>query len=127
MFINPGKKFKKEPAIKAVKAKENNPDQLALMLWLVHNAWYHSRIQDRVSAIDAFKDDIDTWIDLEFTSEYGKTAPNEAFAEVFRKWVGGRKNELGPWTRQFFKDIVRTGGANIRESEVKTFIHLLKQ
>jgi len=66
-------------------------------------------------------------VNLEFISDYGNTNPAEAFAEVFRKWVAGRVGTLGPWTRQFFKDIVRTGGANIRESKIKTFDRLLKQ
>jgi hypothetical protein len=52
---------------------------------------------------------------IEFISDYGNTNPAESFAEVFRKWVAGRVGQLGPWTRAFFKEIVRTGGANIRE------------
>ncbi len=127
LFLDQDKKFKVETAIKAINAKETDPTVITIMLYLAHNSWYHSRINDRTSAIDAFDDLADSFIDLEFISEYGKTRPNEAFAEVFRKWVGGRKNELGPWTRQFFKDIVRTGGANIRESKTKSFKEILKQ
>jgi hypothetical protein len=127
LFLTPEKKFDLKTVVKAINDNEKDPSMLTIMLDMAHNSWYHSRITDRASAIDAFDDKIDEWIDLEFISEYGKTKPNEAFAEVFRKWVGGRKIELGPWTRQFFKDIVRTGGANIRESKIKSFDQILKQ
>jgi hypothetical protein len=73
------------------------------------------------------KNNVGEKIQFEFISDYGNTNDAEAFAEAFRKWVAGRVGQLGPWTRQFFKDIVRTGGANIRESEIKTFDQLLKQ
>jgi predicted HNH restriction endonuclease len=56
------------------------------------------------------------WIDLEFVTDYAATKPNEAFAEVFAHWVI-KRNTLGEWTRAFFKEIVRSGGANIREEK----------
>lgn len=128
LFLDKDKSFETEPAVKAIKAAETDPTMLTIMLDLAHNTWYLSRVKDREGAMDRLSDKIDEWIDLEFISEYGKTAPNEAFAEVFRKWVGGRKNELGPWTRQIFKDVVRTGGANVKESvKIKSFRELLNQ
>jgi hypothetical protein len=57
-------------------------------------------------------------VPLEWISDYGRTDEKEAFAEVFKLWVGGAKGKLGPWTRAFFKEIVRTGGANIKEEEL---------
>jgi hypothetical protein len=67
-------------------------------------------------------------VPLEWISDYGRTNEKEAFAEVFKLWVGGRKQKLGPWTRAFFKDIVRTGGANItEETRLKNFLLLEKR
>jgi len=57
-------------------------------------------------------------VPLEWITDYGRTNPAEAFAEAFKLWVGGVKGKLGPWTRAFFKEIVSTGGANIREEEL---------
>jgi hypothetical protein len=56
-------------------------------------------------------------VPLEWITDYGRTNPSEAFAEAFKLWVGGVKGKLGPWTRAFFKEIVSTGGANIREEK----------
>lgn len=56
-------------------------------------------------------------IPLEWITDYGRTNPSEAFAETFRIWVSGNKGKLGPWTRAFFKEIVATGGVNIKEEK----------
>lgn len=50
-------------------------------------------------------------IDLEFISEYGATNAKEAFADAFRKWVLKGPRSLGPWTRDFFTRLTRSGGA----------------
>ena len=55
---------------------------------------------------------------IEWITDYGRTNPAEAFAEVFKIWVGGLKRKLGEWTRAFFKRVVSAGGANIKE-EIK--------
>ena len=57
-------------------------------------------------------------VPLEMISDYGRTNPIEAFAEAFKIWVGGSKGKLGEWTRAFFKEIVRTGGATIKEENL---------
>lgn len=45
------------------------------------------------------------------TSDYGSFNPSEAFAESFRLYVTKGPRVLGDWTRQFFRDVVRSGGA----------------
>lgn len=50
---------------------------------------------------------------LEEISDYGNTSPVEAFAEVFMMWVAEGPGRVNPWTRQFFKEISRAGGAKI--------------
>jgi len=46
----------------------------------------------------------------ERSTDYGSWNPSEAFAESFRLYVL-KPRVLGPWTRQFFRDVVRAGGA----------------
>jgi hypothetical protein len=58
-------------------------------------------------------------IPLEWITDYGRTNELESFAEAFKLWVGGVKGKLGPWTRAFFKEIVSTGGVNIKEDREK--------
>lgn len=52
-------------------------------------------------------------VQLEEISDYGDTDPVEAFAEAFRIWVIKGPNALGPWSREFFREIARSGGAKI--------------
>ena len=47
----------------------------------------------------------------EATADYGAFNPSEAFAEAFRLYVTQGPRVLGEWTRQFFRDVVRAGGA----------------
>lgn len=51
---------------------------------------------------------------IEHITDYGAENPLEAFAEAFKLYVMKGPGRLGPWTRQFFKDISRSGGARIR-------------
>lgn len=52
-------------------------------------------------------------VQLEAITEYGRTNPTEAFAEAFRLWVLQGPSVLGEWTREFFKTILRSGGAKV--------------
>ena len=61
-------------------------------------------------------------IPLEWITDYARSNEKEAFAEAFKLWVGGVKGKLGPWTRAFFKEIVSTGGVNIKEEEKNSII-----
>jgi hypothetical protein len=61
-------------------------------------------------------------IPLEWISDYGRENPKEAFADAFKIWVGGNKGKLGIWTRAFFKEIISTGGANIKENIILKYI-----
>lgn len=61
-------------------------------------------------------------IPLEWITDYGRTNEVESFAEAFKLWVGGVKGKLGPWTRAFFKEIVSTGGVNIREERLLKYL-----
>lgn len=53
---------------------------------------------------------------VEHITNYGATKPEEAFAEAFKLYVDKGPSYLGPWTRQFFRDISESGGARLRAS-----------
>jgi hypothetical protein len=52
-------------------------------------------------------------VHIEAISEYATTSPTEAFAEAFRFYILQGPGVLGPWTRWFFREIMRSGGAKI--------------
>jgi hypothetical protein len=54
-----------------------------------------------------------TVVQLEEITEYANTNASEAFAECFREWVMKGPRALGPWTRQFFAETCRAGGARL--------------
>ena len=61
-------------------------------------------------------------VPLEWISDYGRTNAAEAFADTFRIWVSGKIQKLGEWTRAFFKEIVRTGGASLKEDIIDKYL-----
>lgn len=50
---------------------------------------------------------------IEEISDYANSSPIEAFAEVFRIWVDRGPNTVKPWTREFFRETCRHGGAKL--------------
>ena len=52
-------------------------------------------------------------VQLEEITEYANTSPTEAFAECFKEWVLKGPRALSPWTRQFFREVCRAGGAKV--------------
>ena len=44
----------------------------------------------------------------------GNTNAEEAFAEAFKLYIIRGPGKLGEWTRWFFREIVRTGGATLK-------------
>lgn len=69
--------------------------------------------------LDNKKDEV---VQIEEITDYGNTHPAEAFAEVFRLWVTKGPGAVGPWTRNFFKEISRAGGAKLAsEAYVSVF------
>ena len=57
-------------------------------------------------------------VHIEDISEYARTSPIEAWAEAFRFYVLKGPAVLGPFTRQFFEMIGRSGGAKLAASRV---------
>lgn len=67
-------------------------------------------------------DDVGVSIHLEPITEYARESPVEAFADAFRLWVLKGPGALGPWTREFFKKVVRTGGAKLASRVLWRFL-----
>lgn len=65
-------------------------------------------------------------VHIEDISEYARTSPVEAFAEAFRWYVLKGPSGLGPFTRQFFETIVRSGGAKVAHPVVARFLAALE-
>ena len=58
-----------------------------------------------------------TRVNLEEITDYAATDEKEAFAEAFQLYVIHGPGALGPWTRNFFKAISRSGGAKLARIE----------
>lgn len=94
-----------------IKKNENDPTSKAIFLQLIHSILYST-------SLDKLSDEIGERIHIEFITDYAKKNSEEAFCEAFAFWVLKRR-KLGEWTRAFFKEIVRSGGANIKEGKEK--------
>lgn len=61
-------------------------------------------------------EEVGAWIDGEFSTNYGATNPQEAFAETFMLFVVKGFNRLGPQTKYLFKRVIEYGGYHLRAS-----------
>jgi len=52
-------------------------------------------------------------VSLEKITDYGDTNPVEAYADAFRLYCVEGPNSLKPWSREFFKQVSRDGGAKL--------------
>jgi hypothetical protein len=93
-----------------IKKNESDPNRKAIFLYLLHADTFSI-------TLDSLMDLVGERIHIEFISDYAKKNTEEAFCEAFALWVNNR-NQLGEWTRDFFKEIVRTGGANLKENKL---------
>jgi hypothetical protein len=91
------------------------PDDLAAQVRYLadHQPYNHEKNADdtRKWHLD---NNVGEQVAVEHISDYGATNAWEAFAEAFKHYVLKGPSSLKPWTRQFFKDIVRSGGAKVR-------------
>lgn len=67
---------------------------------------------------------LDERVNLEHISDYGATDAKEAFAEAFMLYVVNGPGAVGPWTRQFFETVSRSGGAKFARAAVR---HVLRK
>lgn len=93
---------------------EQEPDEVmkAKFRELVEHVWIGAETADDVLTFHK-KFEIGEKVHIEDISSYATTNPVEAFAEAFRFYVLKGPGALGPWTRQYFREVSRSGGAKL--------------
>ena len=111
---------KRKAGLKVIDKKETNAETKAkfkaLQMTPVYSTYNRKEVATKLS---------DRWvgpgkeIPIEHITSYGNTNAEEAFAEAFKLYIVRGPGKLGEWTRWFFREIVRTGGANINEMKIQ--------
>jgi len=109
------KLYKRRSGLKVIDKKEDNAEIKAKYKVLQMTPVYSTQNQAEVVTKLA-----DRWvgpgkeIPIEHITTYGNTNAEEAFAEAFKLYIIRGPGKLGEWTRWFFREIVRTGGATLK-------------
>ena len=109
------KLYKRRAGLKVIDKKEDNAEIKAKYKVLQMTPIYSTQNQAEVVTKLA-----DRWvgpgkeIPIEHITTYGNTNAEEAFAEAFKLYIIRGPSKLGEWTRWFFREIVRTGGATLK-------------
>ena len=103
---------KRKAGLRVIDKKETNAETKAkfkaLQMTPVYSTYNRKEVATKLS---------DRWvgpgkeIPIEHITNYGNTNAEEAFAEAFKLYIIKGPGKLGEWTRWFFREIVRTGGA----------------
>jgi hypothetical protein len=116
---NGSKIHKRRAGLKVIDKKETNAETKAKFKALqMTSVWSTENRKEVVTKL------ADRWvgpgkeIPIEHITNYGNTNPEEAFAEAFKLYIVRGPGKLGEWTRWFFREIVRTGGATIKERKI---------
>jgi hypothetical protein len=116
---NGSKIHKRRAGLKVIDKKETNAETKAKFKALqMTSVWSTENRKEVVTKL------CDRWvgpgkeIPIEHITNYGNTNPEEAFAEAFKLYIVKGPGKLGEWTRWFFREIVRTGGATIKEIKI---------
>jgi len=120
-FDNNGNKiYKRRVGLKIIDKKETNAEIKAKFKAMqMSSVWSAENKKEVVTKL------ADRWvgpgkeIPIEHITNYGNTNAEEAFAEAFKLYIVKGPGKLGEWTRWFFREIVRTGGANINEMKIQ--------
>jgi hypothetical protein len=116
---NGSKIYKRRAGLKVIDKNEDNVETKAKFKALQMTSVYSTENRKEVVTKLA-----DRWvgpgkeIPIEHITNYGNTNPEEAFAEAFKLYIIRGPGKLGEWTRWFFREIVRTGGATIKEIKI---------
>jgi hypothetical protein len=109
------KLYKRRAGLKVIDKKEDNVETKAKYKVLQMTPVYSTNNRSEVITKLA-----DRWvgpgkeIPIEHITTYGNTNAEEAFAEAFKLYIIRGPGKLGEWTRWFFREIVRTGGATLK-------------
>lgn len=120
-FDNNGNKiYKRRVGLKIIDKKETNAETKAKFKAMqMSSVWSAENKKEVVTKL------ADRWvgpgkeIPIEHITNYGNTNAEEAFAEAFKLYIVKGPGKLGEWTRWFFREIVRTGGASINEMKIQ--------
>ena len=117
---NGSKIYKRRAGLKVIDKNEDNAETKAKFKAMqMTSVWSAENRKEVVTKL------ADKWvgpgkeIPIEHITNYGNTNPEEAFAEAFKLYIVRGPGKLGEWTRWFFREIVRTGGANINEMKIQ--------
>ena len=117
---NGNKIHKRKTGLKVIDKKEDNAETKAkFKVMQMSSVWSAENRKEVVTKLS------DKWvgpgkeIPIEHITNYGNTDAGEAFAEAFKLYIIRGPGKLGEWTRWFFREIVRTGGANINEMKIQ--------
>jgi len=117
---NGNKIHKRKAGLKVIDKKEDNAETKAkFKVMQMSSVWSTNNRKEVVTKLS------DKWvgpgkeIPIEHITNYGNTNAEEAFAEAFKLYIIRGPGKLGEWTRWFFREIVRTGGASINEMKIQ--------
>jgi hypothetical protein len=97
--------------LRVVQGETDSPELLAKFEYLVEHAPKFTT--DLTTIREHLQSCVGIKVDLELITEYGATDPKEAFAECFGIICERGISQLKPWTRAFFTEISRSGGAKL--------------
>jgi hypothetical protein len=98
--------------IALVKRTETNPEKEAKFIYLMDRTPAYTFKPEEILQ-HYLKFTVDDKVNLEELTDYGATNPREAFAEAFTEYIIKGPRALKPWTRSFFIQISRAGGARV--------------
>jgi hypothetical protein len=114
------KVYKRRVGLKVIDKKETNFETKAIYKTLqMTSVWSANSKAEVVTKLADEYVGPGKEIPIEHITNYGKTNAEEAFAEAFKLYIIKGPGKLGEWTRWFFKEIVRTGGASINEMKIQ--------
>ena len=115
---NGSKIYKRRVGLKVIDKNEDNAETKAKFKAMqMSSVWSTENRKEVVTKL------ADRWvgpgkeIPIEHITNYGNTNAEEAFAEAFKLYIVRGPGKLGEWTRWFFREIVRTGGATLKENK----------
>lgn len=105
-------KYEKEELARIIEHQESDPERRAKFEGLARRSRPLNWTSDSVHRF-LLNSEVGEKVHLEPISEYATSSPIEAFAEAFRIYIIEGPGKLGEWTRWFFKEVARSGGAKL--------------
>lgn len=121
-------KLWKEDLEKVVKRQEDDPVTQAKFLELISFSRPMGIEREDIQGLRKWLLDagVGTKVHVEKITDYATENELESFAEAFRLYIVEGPGALGPWTRWFFKEISRAGGAKLASMVVRVAARYLE-